>query len=324
MVGDRAPSVAEFNAVIDSFASTGPWSLVDVSTVAGIVREARQNTPTGPLVVKHDYCTHILEVAFPPLDSMTALETMYEDVWDRLRLAAGTVDGSFSECVFLERLPDGFVFAELTPYVERTGRLLGRDLPPKPLAVRHFLAQMVATQVTLEVDVPYLYSHLRGAYSLLYLVPMAFPRPAVVAGREYCSVRPLVYRDSLPGHPLAGIPSVIPTDREGYEALVARIPLALRDYSFLAPRPRDLLEVRIGDPQATFEATENLIALILLVMVAAGEAAVDRDPATAFYAYCEDGTVPDRFSGDLEVLEQTAVRLPEPWRAPLELLAESV
>jgi len=59
-------------------------------------------------------------------------------------------------------------------------------------------------------------------------------------------------------------------------------------------------------------------------MVAAGEAAVHRDPATAFYAYCEDGTVPDRFSGDLEVLEQTAARLPEPWRAPLELLAESV
>ncbi|WP_161962337.1 hypothetical protein [Nocardioides speluncae] len=322
LVDGRAPATAEFRALITELARRGGYAVAEVGTTAGPLLEARRETPTGRVTVKHDYGTHLVEVAYPPVSTRDELVALYAEVWDGLRPAAEATGVDFLDTSYLADLPAGYVYAEHDMYAARTERLIGRPLPPAPLAAPHFLAHLAATQVTIEVDPEWLVAHLPAAYSLLYLVPSTFSRPQQVGGRSYRAARPPAYRDNLPHHPLAGVPRELPSTLADYRRTQADVPLGLRDYSFFSIRDNGLVEVRVGDALPTAGAVADLVALVLGLVRYAADAAPSAAPADEFYRFCEDGTLPDRAREDLAAMSEAIDALPLAWRPPVPVLAE--
>jgi hypothetical protein len=317
-----APTVSQYNSLFRQIGSYAPFKLTEVPTSAGMLFQAELSTPSGPLTIKHDYCTHLLEIAYPPCESHSAFTSLYDQVWGRLRDAASVVSGEFTDGSYLSTLPTGFMFAEINSTIKRTIRLVHRHLPKSALAAPHFLAQMAATQVTLEISDQYLFANYRSIYSLLYLVPLLFSEPFIVGNKNYRAIRPLVYRDNLPGHPLAGVPPSIPTDRSAYQQTLLQIPGALRDYSFVASRAGGLVEFRIGCAQDSSIRISRLVALIHAIVLYAPYRQCDDDPATTLYDYCEFGTLAETAAADLLAVKRIIDGLPTNYRVPTEFLED--
>lgn len=323
LIDERAPTTAEFRALIEEFARRGGYDVAEVGTTAGALLEARRETPSGPVTVKHDYCTHLVEVAYPPVTTRDQLLGLYGEVWDALGPAAEALGATFLDTSYLAELPAGYVYAEHDAYTDRTRRLIGRPLPPAALAAPHFLGHLAATQVTIEVDPEWLVAHLPAAYSLLYLVPFTFSRPQQVGARRYRAARPLAYRDNLPDHPLAGVPRELPATLADYRQTQAEVPLGLRDYSFFSLRDSGLVEVRVADALPTAETVADLVALVLGLVGAAAGALPAAAPADDFYRFCDDGTLPDRAAEDLAAVGAAIAELPLAWRPLVPVLAEA-
>jgi hypothetical protein len=254
-------------------------------------------TPLGPVRVKTDFCTHIIEVVFPPLRELNAFELLYENVFDAIHRAAEQTDLEVRLGGSLDSLPADTILevGESDQDGKRLRALLGRKMPKTTYAVPMFQAGICATQVHLNILDDSFYDMLPLLYAYEYLIPLLFSNSKSFLGQSAHCVRPLVYRDNFDNDYLAhAYPVKIPTTRGDYESLLTNSQPFIRDYSFICPSKHGTVEFRTGCSQNTSIAVCELIALRIAIYLAAQQRiavhAYDRRRET-FYNVCEKRNV---------------------------------
>jgi hypothetical protein len=256
----------------------------------------------GYVAVKNDYCSHILEIAFPPENDPTQFAAIYEDVWSTVSNAAKSRGFELVRKGYLPLEP-----VELL-YTERTDWFVNRTLGQKPYADRHFGSKICAAQTHFNILSDSFYSSLSRLYSLEYLFPLAFSSSATVHdGRKVRCIRPLIYRDNFPeNYGPVGVPLEIPTSAKEYADFLAKSSHQVkRDYTFIAPRPFGSVEFRSACVQPNLDKLLEVVALrAASIEICTNEIGRSKnDSYELFYDVCE-GSLPakEKLDFDLERL----------------------
>ncbi|MHB9133486.1 MAG: hypothetical protein ACYDBB_20670 [Armatimonadota bacterium] len=288
-----------------------------VTIGSGELISVERATATGPLVVKNDYCTHILEFALPPMRHLDELVACYTEVSALINGLLRRVGMQIVPGGALEQVPAG------TVVVPNPRKLIYymRQVPRRPFSQSMFFAAMCATQVHLNILDDALYAQLPAYYSREYLPPLLYSQSPRCCGHRVHCTRPLMYRDGFVSAYWANaIPYPIPTTREEYGRLLAASEGFMRDYCFIAPTKHGTVEFRSGCSQPTIEEIVEL--LTLRIAVAVGVHAGFFRPRAGLRALCWDacrqGMVPGQvLEEDYRVLTRVAGELPDEYRAPL-------
>ena len=281
-----------------------------IASSTGHIYGLEYQTEFGSLSLKHEASTHILEIAFPPVQNPAAFCCLYDGVFFALNEAISLVGlhvvagGMIAQ---LPRLSFPSVARDDLPRIKR--RNIWRDLQDTgdPLFVVDFPATICSTQVNLSVPDGVLIPRLARYYAMEYLTPLLFStseiRRPIVA---HCA-RLLRYDACMPGA-FRIIPEQISPATETYT-------LGMRDYSAIVPKGA-FVEFRAGCSQHSSSRILDLAVLKLLQHVFAMRdfPITPRSPAKLFKEVCRTGSPPEEFFEDIEILETCLSDLPHEWR----------
>lgn len=308
--GDRAPAPGRTDELFRGVAAATGGTLVRAEE--GHIYGVRVGTPEGEVEVKHDFATHLLEFAFPPLREPATFVGLFESWLDRVGLLLNELGLQFR--------PGGI----LSPFPAETWLSTGPGDPggarrafwsdavrrPRPFARIPFNAVMASTQVNLSVPDAVAVPVLPLLYRYEYLTPLGYSTSRHAGA--HCA-RPLIWADTLPERfPLVNIPPSLPDTVAAYQALAAS---AVRDYSAIAPRGQRV-EFRSGCSQPDAAAILELTALRLATVASTGRGS-DRSlevSAALFMDACATGAPPGPLPDDLNVLGAALAELPSAWR----------
>lgn len=274
----------------------------------------------GQLEIKTDGCTHVLEVAFPPLCHPAELLALYEETWGSIReeiipLGLTLIEGGClpNELGNYQKFP---VSAEAQ---SRQQRLMMRPMPQKQFSVALLSTVMAATHVHLPTTDTSDYALLPFLYSYEYLVPLLFSRSHEFRGHQAQCVRALMYRDSFAdSYAATAFPTRIPNSPESHQALVDASESFVRDYSFIVPRSFGTLEFRTACAQPSAEEALQLTALYMSIwQLAQGrQLSAVLAPRDHFYRVCELGAagLDPNAAIDVAHLWVMSQHLPDPWK----------
>jgi gamma-glutamyl:cysteine ligase YbdK (ATP-grasp superfamily) len=282
----------------------------------GVVRD----TPTGPLAMKNDFCTHIFEVSYPPASRVAAFAAQYRET-DALARAVLTEQGlRVLPTAVLPRVPPGYVMrpSDSDLKMRRYRTLLARPAPARRYSHPVFFTAICATHIHANILDDAFFTRLPAYYGVEYLVPLLFPNGTLFNGLRAYSIRPLLYRDGFDDSYRAyAIPRPIPASRAEYAAFLAGATGMVRDYSFLAPSRHGTVEFRAADSQPAAEDIFALLALrvALIVAVARGDLPTHPHADARFWHACETGAVPPRLlRDDAAALRRAAALLPDDYQ----------
>ena len=287
------PAHAEIDQLYDALRTDG--FRTRTTNRHGQVLAVSRPTEFGELVVTNDSCTHILEVAFPPLRDLSEFRAMYAEVFGLLNERLRPHGLSIQRGAVFDPPPLEIHWRpkETDPEGERLKKFISREPLVHPLFAASFPALFAATHVSLSVPADEAYPRLESYYAYEFLVPLLFSNSRSFQGVAGHCIRPLAWLANFhQPYPLLGIPDPIPTSRQQYEAQRSASPF--RDYSFVAVRDAHRLEFRAACSQDTVEEVEQLIRFHLAV-----DAAVTRGvrppidgwtPQTLFQQACLEPT----------------------------------
>ena len=263
--GGAVPSPAQIDCLLRILPG---FRVVDTDSEGGAL-VAQRDDPEGPLQVKSDGCTHILEVSYPPYQSVGQFRPVWETVEDQVsRALEGAGVARRTGCCLPSRPPA----VQVRTAADQAGRVragLCRAVPvpePDPMA----LAWMsTGLQVTLNVCDEGLLGRLGALYSMEPLLAHSFC-DEVGAGRA-CGRLAAATSFSDPASPLWGIPSRLPSSLEEHARWRSEYASVSgpRDYSFAALRPPGLVEFRSGCAQSSFDRIEELVAFRIAALLTA-------------------------------------------------------
>jgi len=272
----------------------------------------------GYVAIKNDYCSHILEVAFPPERDPIQFASIYLDVWNTIEHVANARGFKIVRRGYLPIEPLDIV------YTSRTDWFLNRKLAPeRPFADRHFGSKICAVQTHFNILNSAFFRSLPSLYSFEYLFPLLFSTSSLTTkDRTFRCVRPLVYRDNFPDtFGAVGVPDQVPTSEGDYAAFLSRSTEINRDYTFIAPRAFGSVEFRSACAQPNIDSLYELIALRIATIETARKtlSAIQSDSRELFYGVCEDLSPPTtRLKADAKLLSLATETADSPWAPHLE------
>lgn len=283
----------------------------------GTIGAVSQPTSSGPVIIKNDGCTHVLEVAFPPLFHPGHLRTLYEDVWGSLQASLDRLGMTIQYGGCLEQLPPGTVLYPPTEAAQRRQqKLLKRPLPDAPFAVSSLSPVMCATHIHIGLPDALRFRLLPTLYRYEYLVPLLYSTSPSFRNQSVHCARPLIYRDSFQSdYQACAFPADIPTNSSSYQQMLHRTTPFIRDYTFIAPREFGTLEFRTSCSQTHVQPILELIGFRLAAILLALQSPIGQTPKGMhyfFYEVCRSGpaAAADLLEGDLNRLGRIADKLP--------------
>jgi hypothetical protein len=249
---------------------------------------------TGVCIVKNDFCTHILEIEFPPCQDLLLFHQLFQELCTKIFEVATSCGFQRMPGAYLASLPGEIHYAPPSnPSAEqRMRRLIHKPLYGGPFAVDRFNARMASTQIHVELDCMLTYSSLRRLYSYEYFVPLFFSNSTTNIPHPARCVRPLLWRDAFSAETACvGFPNEIPQEYDSYCRLLARNS-DYRDYSLICPRTYGTFEFRTGCSQPDYQSVTDLILfrLIQCALPTKEDRAWELERAY-FYALCQVGEI---------------------------------
>lgn len=233
---------------------------IQATNPSGRVLSIWKQTEWGPLVILNDSCTHIVEVAFPKIDSLDTFRKLYEETWEALEQHMRSLDLQIRYGGALPQAPaiTHWRPKNSDPTGERLIAFTKREPIYNPLFSPDFPACFAATHVSLNIPddqaiamLPYLYAH-------EHHVPQEFSNSKSFQGISAHCIRPLAwYANFQQPYPLLGIPDPIPRTLEDYS--MARAACTRRDYSFIAIRDTSRVEFRSSCSQNSLDDILRLL-----------------------------------------------------------------
>lgn len=276
-------------------------------------------TQSGRLEIKPDGFTHVLEVAFPPLQHPAEMLMLYDEVWGGIwqEIEPLGLTLQMGGCLPHE-LADRHSFPVSAQSLERQEVLLTRKMPQAPFSIDLFSAVMCATHVHLPATSPGVYGLLPFLYSYEYLIPLLFSTSHEFNGQTVHCVRPLMYRDSFAdSYPATAFPVQVPDSPDAHRALIAASHPFVRDYSFIVPRSFGTVEFRTACAQPSAQAALELTALYIAIWHLAQQGIVSAvaEPRAHFYRVCELGLAGSAGNvvEDVARLKLVCEQLPSAW-----------
>lgn len=278
----------------------------------GKIGTIAKETTHGTLSIKNDFCTHILEVAFPPLSNLNDFICYYEENFETIKAALFSLGMNIEYGGILHTLPNEVIlYAPNQATTIRQQRLVNRYVEPKRFSEVKFFAAICATQIHVEMPTNDLYNYLPQLYAYDYLAPLFFSNSKLFNNQRAHCVRPLIYRDSFDlSYRTYGFPSFIPKSQSDYENFIKNSTGFIKDYCLIIPR-EDLgtIEFRSACAQNSIATILELIVLRILVTYAA-RYAYQEEPQNIqeqFYKVCETGLIsPEILKNHLNILENVA------------------
>ncbi|MHB0939416.1 MAG: hypothetical protein ACYC6A_23730 [Armatimonadota bacterium] len=315
------PSREETIAVFETLATRGmtPKAYHQSGELLAVKREM----PGGPLVMKNDFCSHIFEIAFPPVRSVDEFTEIYHEA----EVLATEVLAGFGLRVrpggSLAAMPEEIVLraSDSDDVQKRMDHYDSRPLPKRPFSHRFFFAGMCSIHCHLNILDDALYSRLPAMYSVEYLVPLLYSESPVFNGRRAHCVRPLMYRDGFClAYRASAIPDPIPTTRTAYRAFIAGSQGFIRDYTFIAPSWRGTVEFRTACVQPSLDELIEVLALRVALVLGVSRGYWHERPNlhALFWNACLTGTAPQAvLDKDYAMLTRLQAELPEDLQVPL-------
>lgn len=220
---------------------------------------AHKDSKEGFVSIKNDFCTHILEVAFPPFTKKEEFSGMFESTMQ-------IIDETLRELGLARRKNSILNTPPLNQTIISCPRgtwMLNREVPEKKYAEKLLTTKLVSTQIHIQYQAEKALNHFQNLFSLDYLAPLLLSNSKSEITGEHC-IRPLVWRDSFPdSYNLFAFPKMIPSTREEYQAQKDHSNDFQRDYSFIVPREIGTIEFRSMCSQPDLERVLEGIALRL-------------------------------------------------------------
>lgn len=232
----------------------------------GRVLSIDRETPWGTLVLMNDSCTHIVEAAFPKMNSLQDFRELYSYTWGQVSEHLAKLGLAIQPGGALAKAPlEVFWRPKETDHQSvRLYTLVNRPPLPDPLFNPSFPACFAATHVSLDIPQEEAIVRLPHYYAHEYLVPLYFSNSPEFQGVKAHCVRPLAWIANFhKPYPLLGVPDRIPATLEEYDSL--RKQCSGRDYSFVAIRSESRLEFRSACSQNTVDEVMRLIRFRLEV-----------------------------------------------------------
>lgn len=280
------------------------------------------NSIGGPVEIKTECYSHILEVAFPPFLKVDLFTKTFDEVAESIQVALSRTGLEiFAGAVYSPNSSDQLhVCGYSHEQEERLASFLKRTVPDRPFSDRHLLARVCSTQVHMEIPEQDYFVALPMLYRFQYLVPLGFSnsRENDSAARPVHCVRALMLRDSVcePWPPFT-IPNPIPKSKIETSRIIDGLPH--RDYTFLALHPIGTIEFRTSDSLPSQKSILSMIALqVAVTHISLQSPCVNgSDSDSLFWNACEKGQVDGSLlDNDLMLLEQCVLELPELLRDP--------
>ncbi len=269
----------------------------------------------GYISIKNDFCTHLVEVAFPPTNEPEKLLQLYEKTWAQIKASLKSLDLLIHYGAVIDPVPAEDLV--LVPH-PRSDWMPNRPSPENKTGLyhRYFNTLMAATQVHLNIWDEDSFRVLPQLYKLDYLTSLVFSNSKNFSNTAYHCVRPLIWRDNFsPKYWAFAIPEPIPTSIYEYQNRIAQCPDFQKDYTFISPRKHQTFEFRSGCSQNTGQDVLTLSAL----RIGVAQACLLGQPITGctaneFYKVCRDGTVSNTtIKNDLKVLESVFSDMSPKW-----------
>lgn len=315
------PTREDCLAVLDALLARGmtPGARDEHGDLVTVWRE----TPTGPLTMKNDFCSHIFEVSYPPARRVDEFVALYREAQDLAQAALATRGIRLRTGGALAHLPARPLFrpSDSDKTWGRIQAYLTRPVPRRPFSHRLFFAGMCSTQIHLNILAADFYPRLPALYGVEHLVPLLYSVSPVFNGRRAHCVRPLMYRDGFSeAYRTNCIPRPIPRTTDEYTALRAASKGFLRDYTFIAPSRHGTVEFRAACSQPTVADIVELLALRVAMTVGVWRGYWRaRAPERFFWDACLSGEVPEAIlAEDADALTRAQPELPDDLRAPLD------
>lgn len=246
--------------------------------------------------IKNDFCSHIVETVFPPLQRAATFRHLFDQVDRRLNLAAKGSGLRFLGGSVLGDVPPKTVLrpSDTDAQGQRLRELIDRPLPNSRLAEPCFFAAICATQIHFNILDAKFFGALRKLYALEYLFPLLFSNGRVFRDQSAHCIRPLMYGGNFRSDYWAcSIPTPIPTTVQDYAQALTNSRTFIRDYSFIAPTRYGTVEFRTGCSQPNAERILEMVALrMALLQLIHKPASLRRRPLRdIFIGACRRGAV---------------------------------
>ena len=320
--GGVPPTLEEINGVFEALLARGMTSKAH-DREAGLIAVKRE-TATGPLVIKNDFCSHIFEVAYPPVRTVEEFAAIYGEVEEEIQTVLRGFGIAIRPGGALATMPQTIVYRPSdSDYVrKRMVQYDERPVPKRPFSHRFFFAGMSATHIHLNVLAEPFYARLSALYSLEYLFPLLYSESRVFNGRRAHCTRPLMYRDGFSeAYRAVAIPDPIPASAEQYREFLAGSKGFIRDYTFIAPSWHGTVEFRVACSQPSLAEIVELLALriALVVGVMRGDWRERPNLRSLFWNASLTGTAPQStLDEDYTILSRVRSELPDDLQAPLD------
>lgn len=312
----QAPSLPTMHAFYQRLCANGYSASKEK---AGFILEVRKNLKTGYVAINNDFCTHILEIAMPPLVTASEVSQMFDEVMADITLALKEQGISI---FYDSTLPDVNFQMELVPherrewYKNRRAQSISRLWHPYPTTL------MTSTQVHLNILDGDFYQKLPQFYQLEYLYPLFFSNSRCILKNQFHCARPIIWQQNKPLQYNAwAFPGNIPMTRESYQKMLDQIEYFSRDFSFISPRSFGTAEFRSACSQKDLSSILELVALRLAVVQLLfkshdyADARPLVDAQENFFSVCEKGVHHQEIlEYDLFFLKAASEKLPFDWK----------
>jgi hypothetical protein len=237
---------------------------IDRTSSSKTIPGVQKKVEDGIIEIKPDYCTHILEISYPPVKSLNSFKQYFNLVWTDLSKSLFSEGLFVSPVSALNENPKNVILYDSCGNLERLLRAKSRNLPSRKFASPNAPALMTGFQVSVEllesdsIDFLNLYKYLFGAIEL-------FCEKGELNGSKARKIRPLLYRDLYSDeHPALGYPGSIP-NHKNYLKWLSEKDANIRDYRFVALRSKNRLEFRLSDSQNQLNEMFKIISYHLAI-----------------------------------------------------------
>jgi len=289
----------------------------------GELLAVKREMPNGLLMMKNDFCSHIFEIAFPPVRGVAEFTAIYHEAEGLAREVLAGFGLHVRPGGALAVMPEQIVLraSDSDDVQKRMDNYDGRPLPKRPFSHRFFFAGMCSIHCHLNVLDDAFYARLPAQYSVEYLVPLLYSESPVFNGRRAHCVRPLMYRDGFClAYRASAIPDPIPTTPEAYRQFLAGSQGFIRDYSFIAPSRHGTVEFRTACVQPSLDELIEVLALRVAQVLGVARGLWHERPhlRALFWNASLTGVAPqDIMDEDYTILSRLQPELPEDMQEPL-------
>lgn len=243
------PSIQDINNLMLKLKSQGFYNFNEKEDPLKVSKEVE----SGYIAVNNDFCTHILEIAFPPQSNIEKLFQILNEHYELIKKSLNELGMTIQPGGLIELSPEQIIFL---PH-KKLEWMKQRVVPNKSYSHRFLTSKICATQIHIETfKIDTLMQRLDDLYSIEILTPLFYTNSKT--NNAHC-VRPLMWRDSFPDeYVFNGFLSEQFNSYQAYHNRFLEIPDCKRDYSLIAPRTNTRIEFRGGCSQPNIESLIEL------------------------------------------------------------------